>query len=100
MRCIEMRQKLMSSDKTAIKYDRALIQKLFLRTLEIAILSQIVDLKVKHLLKQDCVCDEELLSGITKAACYKQEGDVRLSMSKNSNQHKYIFKASVCSSDT
>ena len=89
----------MSSDKTDIKYDRALIQKLFLRTLEIAILSQIVDLKVKHLLKQDCVCDEELLSGITKAACYKQE-DVRLSMSKNSKQHKYIFKASVCSSDT
>ena len=35
MRCIEMRQKLiMSSDKADIKYDRALIQKLFLRTLE------------------------------------------------------------------
>ena len=35
MKCIEMRQKLiMSSDKADIKYDRALIQKLFLRTLE------------------------------------------------------------------
>ena len=43
MRCIEMRQKLiMSSDKADIKYDRALIQKLFLRTLERGILSQVV----------------------------------------------------------
>ena len=93
MRCIEMRQKLiMPSDKADIKYDRALIQKLFSRTLERGILSQVVVQKVKHLLRQDSVCDEELLSAITKAACYEQERDVRLSKNKNSKQHQ-------CSSD-
>ena len=88
-----MRQKLiMSSDKADIKYDRALIQKLFSRTLERGILSQVVVQKVKHVLRQDSVCDEELLSAITKAACYEQERDVRLSKNKNFKQHQ-------CSSD-
>ena len=73
----------MSSDKADIKYDRALTQKLFLGTLERGILSQVVVQKFKHLLRQDSMCDEELLSAITKAACYKQEKDVRLSKSKN-----------------
>ena len=73
----------MSSDKADIKYDRALTQKLFLGTLERGILSQVVVQKFKHLLRQDSVCDEELLSAITKAACYKQEKDVSLSKSKN-----------------
>ena len=67
MRCIEMRQKLiMSSDKADIKYDRALVQKLFLRTLERESLSEVVVQEVKHLLRQDSVCDEELLSAIIK----------------------------------
>ena len=58
-----MKQKLiMSSDKADIKYDRALIQKLFLRTLERGVLSQMVVQEVKHLLGQDSACDEELLS--------------------------------------
>lgn len=84
MRYIEIRQKLIvSSDKADIKYDRALNQKLFLGTLERGILSQVVVQKFKHLLRQDSMCDEELLSAITKAACYKQEKDVRLSKSKN-----------------
>ena len=88
MKCIEMRQKLiMSSDKADIKYERALIQKLFLRTPERGILSQVVVQEVKHLLRHDSMCDEELLSAITKAACYEQEKDVRLSKSKNSKQH-------------
>ena len=67
MRCIEIGQKLiMSPDKADVKYDRALIQKLFLRTLERGILSQVVAQEVKHLLKQVSLCDEELLSAITK----------------------------------
>ena len=100
MRCIEMRQKLiMSSDKADIKYDRALIQKLFLRTLERGILRQVVVQEVKHLLRQDSLCDEELLSAITKAACYKRERDVLLSKSKNPKQHQHVSEASVCSSD-
>ena len=69
MRCIEMRQKLiMSSDKADITYDRARIQKLLLRTHERRILSHMVVQEVKHLLRQDSVCDEELLSAFTKAA--------------------------------
>ena len=55
--------------------------------------------KVKHLLRQDSVCDEELLSAITKEAYYEQERDVRLSKSKNPKQHQHVFEASVCSSD-
>ena len=67
MRCIEMRQKLiMSSDKADIKYYRALVQKLFLRTLERGSLSGVVVQEVKDLLRQDSVCDEELLSAIIK----------------------------------
>ena len=69
MKCIEMRQKLiMSSDKADITYDRARIQKLLLRTHERGILSHMVVQEVKHLLRQDYVCDEELLSAFTKAA--------------------------------
>ena len=95
-----MRQKLiMSSDKADIKYYRALVQKLFLRTLERGSLSEVVVQEVKHLLRQDSVCDEELLSAITKAACYEQERDIRLSKSKNLKQHQHVFEASVCSSD-
>ena len=55
--------------------------------------------EVKHLLRQDSVCDEELLSSIIKAACYEQEKDVRLSKSKNPKQHQHILGASVCSTD-
>ena len=100
MRCIEIGQKLiMSPDKADIKYDRALIQKLFLRTLERRILSQVVVQEVKHLLKQVFLCDEELLSAITKADCYKHERDVLLSKSKNPKQHQHVFEATVCSSD-
>lgn len=43
--------------------------------------------EVKYLLRQDSVCDEELLPAITKAAFNEQERDVRLSQSKNPNQH-------------
>ena len=100
MKCIEMRQKLiMSSDKADIKYERTLIQRLFLRTLERGILSQVVVQEVKLLLRHDSVCDEELLSAITKAACYEQERNVRLSKSENPKQHQHMFEASVCSSD-
>ena len=95
-----MRQKLiMSSDKVDIKYERAPIQKLFLRILERGILSQMVLQEVKYLLRQDPVCYKELLSAITKAACYEQEKDVHLRKSKNLKQHQHVFKASVCSPD-
>ena len=70
MRCIEMKPKLiMSSDKADIKYDRALIQKLFLRTLERGALSPMVVQEVKHLLGQDSACDEELLSTCIGGKC-------------------------------
>ena len=83
-----MKQKLiMLFDKGDIKCDRALIQKLFLRTLERGIVSQMVVQEVKHLLSQDYVCDEELVSAITKATSYEQERDVHLSNSKNPKQH-------------
>ena len=39
--------------------------------------------KNKHLLRQESLCDEELLSGITKAVSHKQEKDLRLGKSKN-----------------
>ena len=39
--------------------------------------------ELKHLLRLDSVCEGELQSVITKAACYEQEGYVRLSKSKN-----------------
>ena len=87
----------MSSDKADIKYKRALIQKLFLRILEREILSQMVLQEVKYLLRQDSVCDKELMSEITKAACYEQEKDVHLR--KSNKQHQHVFKASVCSPD-
>ena len=45
------------------------------------------------------LCDEELLSAITKAACYKRKRDVLLSKSKNPKQQQHVFEASVCSSD-
>ena len=56
MTCIKMRQKLIiSSGEAGINCDRALVQKLFLRTLEIDILSQILLQEVNHLLRQDSV---------------------------------------------
>ena len=89
----------MSSGKGDIRHDRALIQKLFLRTFERGILSQMVVQEAQHLRRQDSVCDEEFLSAITKAACYEQERDIRLSKSKNPKHLQHVFEASVSSSD-
>ena len=88
MRCIEMKQKLIVlSCKADMKYDEALTQKLFMRTLKRGMLSQMAVQEVKYLLRQNSVCDEELLPAITKAAFNEQERDVRLSQRKNPNQH-------------
>ena len=83
-----MKQKLIASScKADMKYDEVLTQKLFMRTLKRGMLSQMAVQEVKYLLRQDSVCDEELLPAITKAAFNEQERDVRLSQSKNPNQH-------------
>ena len=62
-----------------------MVEKLFLKSLERGILSQFVIQEVKHVLKQESVCDEEIITAITKAESYEQERTERLSKSKPKN---------------
>ena len=54
--------------------------------------------KNKHLLRQESLCDEELLSGITKAVSHKQEKDLRLGKSKNTLCIYFSYKTSSSNS--
>ena len=101
MRAIHVRQKLLlASERSDTGYSRSLVEKLFLRSLERGILSQAVVQEVKHILRKETVCDEEILSAITKAESYEQERLDRLSKSKPRNLKQRngsggVFEANV-----
>lgn len=87
MRCIELRNKvLIASEKSEIPYDKPLVNKLFLRTLEYGITSQFILQEIRPLLRSTSVSDESLVSAITKASTAEKE---RLSL-QNRNQRKHV----------
>ena len=78
MRTIETRQKVLlasqkASGKGEIGFDKDLVMKLFLRTLERGILSQYVLQEIRHFLKSSSTIDEELISAVTKASALEKE---------------------------
>ena len=77
MRTIEIRQKVLlasqkASGKGEIGFDKDLVMKLFLRTLE-RIISQYVVQEIRNLLKSSCTTDEELISAVTNASALEKE---------------------------
>ena len=77
MRTIEIRQKVLlasqkASGKGEIGFDKDLVMKLFLRTLE-RIISQYVEQEIRNLLKSSCTTDEELISAVTNASALEKE---------------------------
>ena len=72
-RTIEIRRKVLlasqkASRKSEIGFDKDLVMKLFLRTLEREIIIQYVVQEIGHLLKSSSTTDEELISTVTKAS--------------------------------
>ena len=73
MRTIEIRQKVLlasqkASEKVEIGFDKDLIMKLFLRTLERGITSYYAVQKISQLLKCSRTTDKELISAVTKVS--------------------------------
>ena len=62
-----------ASGKGEIGFDKDLVMKLFLRTLERGILSQYVLQEIRHFLKSSSTIDEELISAVTKASALEKE---------------------------
>ena len=59
-----------SDDKS---YTPQFVNKLFLRTLERGIRSPFIAKEIKHLLREDNVCDEDLLVAVMRASTYEYE---------------------------
>ena len=73
MKCIELRQKVqLASSKSDIKYDMALVMKLFYQILERGLLSSYVVQEIKPLLTSN-VADEDLITAVRKAAASQKE---------------------------
>ena len=71
MRTIEIRQKVLlasqkASGKGEIGFDKDLVMKVFLQTLERGIISQYAVQEIRNLLKSSCATDEELISALEK----------------------------------
>ena len=75
LRCIELREKLMLSSKSMgeIEYDRDLVFKLFLRTLERGFENVTILQEIKPVLRGSSVTDEEILAIVQKAAIDERE---------------------------
>lgn len=89
LRCIELREKLVLSSKTSgeIEYNEALVQKLFLRTLERGLESSAVLQELRPLLKSKTVLDEDLLTAAQKAAMDEKERRLNLIRRQNPKIH-------------
>lgn len=63
MRCLKIRQKILlfSGKPDNLNYTPQLVNKRFLKTLKKETRSPFIVQKIKHLLKADDVCDEDLL---------------------------------------
>ena len=96
MRTIEIRQKVLlasqkASGKGEIGFDKDLVMKLFLRTLERIIISQYVVQEIRNLLKSSCTTDEELISAVTNASALEKE---RSTFQRRNKKQVKIFEVS------
>ena len=75
MRCLGIRQKmiLFSGKPYDLSYTPRFLNKFFLRTLERQIRIPFINQKIKHLLRADNVCDEDLLVAVMRASTYENE---------------------------
>ena len=75
MKCLEIRQKILlfSGKPDDLSYTPQFINKFFLRTLERGVRSPFIFPGIKHLLKADNVCDEDLLAAVMRASTYEHE---------------------------
>ena len=96
MRTIEIRQKVLlasqkASGKGEIGFDKDLVMKLFLRTLERGIISQYVVQEIRNLLKSSCTTDEELISAVTNASAIEKE---RSTFQRKNKKQVKVFEVS------
>ena len=64
---------MFSGKPDALSYTPQFVNKLFLRTLERGIKSPFIVEEIKHLLRADSVCDENLLAAVMRASTYEHE---------------------------
>ena len=96
MRTIEIRQKVLlasqkASGKGEISFDKDLVMKLFLRTLERGIISQYVVQEIRNLLKSSCTPDEELISAVTNASALEKK---RSTFQRRNKKQVKVFEVS------
>ena len=96
MRTIEIRQKVLlasqkASGKGEIGFDKDLVMKLFLRTLERGLISQYVVQEIRNLLKSSCTTDEELISAVTNASAIEKE---RSTFQRKNKKQVKVFEVS------
>ena len=75
MRCLEIRQNILffSGKLDDLSYTPQFVNKVFLRTLERGIRSLFIVQEIKHALKADNVCDEDLVAAVMRASTYENE---------------------------
>lgn len=100
MRCIEIRQKLLlASQKSDIVYDKHLVSKLFLRTLENGISSMFVLNEIKPILRPDTP-DEKLIAAVCRAtSAEKQRQATQVQGSKRAIARVHSATSNVSSTD-
>ena len=97
MRTIEIKQKVLLASQKArgkgeIDFDKDLVMKLFLQSLERGITSQYVVQEIRHLLKSSSKTDEELISAATKASALEKE---RLTFQSRNKKQVKVFEVSA-----
>ena len=83
IRALTIRQKIVFASKESdskIKYDKQLVQGLFLHALETGLADETIRAKMRPLLKTDQVADEELIEGMSSAMAAESERATKFSL--------------------
>ena len=95
IRALTIRQKIVFASKEAdskIKYDEQLVQGLFLHALETGLLDETIRAKMRPLLKNDQVADEELIEAMSTAMAAESERATKFNLTGRGKPTSKISK--------
>jgi len=88
-RAMELRQRVLlssGSPGSSVKYDKVLVQQIFLKTIETGLSSEVVLNDVKSLLRDNKISDEDLIFKISQAANSDIERSAKQNLKSKSNR--------------
>ena len=98
IRALTIRQKIVFASKetdSKIKYDATLVQGLFLHDLETGLVDETIRAKMRALLKNESVADEELIEAMSSATAAESERTTKFSLTGRGKPSPKVSKVEV-----